>query len=191
VHWQIDAGFYEFDFDKCKFKEFADEYNNQIKDLIDYWVDNIKDKKVLKLYPFLGIFESLYYGIKTKLCCGSGYANYTITTNGKISACPIMNSVENFYCGNLNSKIKDLKKIHCGKPCTECDYYEICGGRCLYSNHAKLWPQVGEKLICSTIIHLIEELKKRIPKIRKLIEQGIVEEIDFEYLKYFGPEIIP
>ena len=151
----------------------------------------MKKGRVLKIYPFLGIFESLYKGTKTKLRCGSGYANYTITTNGKISACPIMNSVEEFYCGTLDSNPLDLKKIHCTEPCTSCNYYTICGGRCLYSNHAKLWNEKGEKLICSTIIHLIEEINKRIPEIRKLIKEGIVEEKDFEYLKYFGPEIIP
>ena len=44
----------------------------------------MKVGKVLKIYPFLGIFDSLYYKTKTKLRCGSGYANYTINTNGNI-----------------------------------------------------------------------------------------------------------
>ena len=61
----------------------------------------------------------------------------------------------------------------------------------MYSNYGKLWPEEGEKLICSTIIHLIESIKKKVPEIKKLIEKGIISEKDFEYEKYFGPEIIP
>ena len=47
------------------------------------------------------------------------------------------------------------------------------------------------KIICKTIINLIEGVKKRIPKIKKLINSKIISEKDFEYEKYFGPEIIP
>ncbi|MCW8965397.1 MAG: TIGR04084 family radical SAM/SPASM domain-containing protein [Candidatus Pacearchaeota archaeon] len=189
IHWQIDAGFYENDFNQKQFTKFTKQYNKQITKLINYWTKQIKKRKVLKLYPLLGIFESLYYKTPTKLRCGSGHSNYTITTNGKISACPIMNSIKEFYCGNLNSK--KLKQIHCIEPCTKCKYYTICGGRCLYSNHAKLWPKSGEKLICQTIIHLIKQIQKQLPTIKKQIKKRKVKETDFKYLKYFGPEIIP
>ncbi len=192
IHLQLDAGFYKNDFNLEKFTKFTNEYNNSIDKLLDLWIKKMKDGKVLMLYPFIGIFDTLYYNKKSKLPCGAGYANYTITTNGKISACPIMNSVENFYCGNLDTNIKDLKQIHCAEePCKSCNYYEICGGRCLYSHYAKLWPKKGEKLICKTIINLIEGIKKRIPEIKKLIDSKIISEKDFEYEKYFGPEIVP
>lgn len=189
IHWQIDAGFYKNDYNYEKFSLFVQEYNNSLTKLSNFWLENIKQGKVLKFYPFLGIFESIYYNKKTKLRCGAGYCNFTITTNGNLSACPIMNSVKNFYCGNIQEGIK--KEIHCIGPCINCKNYEICGGRCLYSNYAKLWPEKGQELICNTIRHLIKEIKRIVPEIRKLIEKGIVKESDFEYEKYFGPEIIP
>ena len=37
----------------------------------------------------------------------------------------------------------------------------------------------------------IEELKKALPEVKKLISEGKIKEADFEYEKYFGPEIIP
>jgi len=191
VHWQLDAGFYQNDFNKEKFEEFAEQYNNQVSKLIDYWVKQIRQGKVLKLYPFLGIFDSLYRNTDSKLRCGAGYANYTITTNGKITACPITNNITDFYCGDLSSKINELKQIQVTQPCNQCSHLNICGGRCLYSNKAKLWPEQGEKLICMTIIHLINELKNKLPEIKQLIKDKIVSEKDFEYEKYFGPEIIP
>jgi hypothetical protein len=54
-----------------------------------------------------------------------------------------------------------------------------------------LWPEEGNKLICKTIKHLISELQKRIPEIEKIIKEGVIVKKDFEYEKYFGPEIIP
>jgi putative peptide-modifying radical SAM enzyme len=190
VHWQLDLGFYKDDFEKNKIEKFVKEYNKSLSKLVDFWLKEMRKGKVLKLYPFLGIFESLYYNKKTKLRCGSGYAGYTINTQGNITACPIMNEITDFYCGNLNSKEK-LKEIYVGEPCVSCDYIDLCGGRCLYSNKAKLWPEKGEKLICKTIIHLIEEIKRVLPEIKELIKKGTINEEDFSYEKYFGPEIIP
>jgi putative peptide-modifying radical SAM enzyme len=189
VHFQIDAGFYKNDYNKEEFSKFTREYNKSLSELINYWVNEMKKGNVLKIYPFLGIFESIYYNKESKLRCGSGYANFTITTNGELSACPIMNSVKTFYCGSIKEGIK--KEIECIEPCISCRYYKICGGRCLYSNYAKLWPRDGEKLICSTIIHLIKEIERVLPEIKNLISKGIVKEEDFSYEKYFGPEIIP
>ncbi len=191
IHWQLDAGFYKSDFDFDKFSKFVEEYNFSIDKLLDFWMDYMKkNKKVLIIYPFVGIFNRLVgWDKETRLPCGSGYANYTITTSGKLSACPIINSVENFYCGNVDSGVE--KEIHCSGVCEKCDYLNICGGRCLYSNYAQLWPREGQDLICKSIIHLIESIKKRIPEIQELIDNETISERDFEYEKYFGPEIIP
>jgi hypothetical protein len=38
---------------------------------------------------------------------------------------------------------------------------------------------------------LIKEIKEKTPEIRRLIEKNIISSKDFEYEKYFGPEIIP
>ncbi len=192
IHWQIDAGFYKFDFNKNNFKEFVKEYNKSIELLVDLWIDYMKKhKKVLKIYPFLGIFECIYYNKKTKLQCGSGHENYTISTNGNLVACPVANGIKEFYCGDLETPKEKIKKIYVQEPCIFCKYLDICGGRCLYSNYAKLWPKEGYDLICKTIIYLIEKIKKEIPKIKELIKEKVVLEEDFKFERYFGPEIIP
>ena len=192
VHWQLDMGFYEFDYNKEKVETFIEEYNKEVLNLINFWVNKIKQGKVLKIYPFLGIFDSLYHNTTTKLRCGSGYVNYTITPSGKITCCPIMDCITDFYVGDIKeSDPNKLKEISVTEPCPLCDYFDLCGGRCLYSNHAKLWPEEGEKQICSAIKFLIDEMKKQIPEIEMLINQQIVTEEQFNYEKYFGPEIIP
>jgi uncharacterized protein len=183
VHWQIDAGFYKNDFDLEKFKKFVLEYNSSIDKLLDWWFSKIKKKKVIKLYPFLGVLNRVKgWDSETRLPCGAGFANFTINTKGDLSACPIMNSVKNFYCGNMEKGVE--KEIDCGNWCVDCDYLNICGGRCLYWKEANLWPKEGNELICSTIKHLIEGIRSR----------GESLELDkekFEFEKYFGPEIIP
>jgi len=189
VHWQLDAGFYKFDFDEEKFSEFVERYNNSILKLIEYWIAQMENGEVLRLYPFVAIMDSLLKNEDSKLRCGSGHTNYTITTNGNLVACPIMGCVKNFYCGNLESE--KLKQIFVGEPCVSCDYLKICGGRCLYSNQAKLWPHEGEELICKSVKHLIDELSRGLPSVKNLIKKGKISEKDFEYEKYFGPEIIP
>ena len=192
VHWQLDMGFYKFDFNKTKIEKFVQEYNKEISKLLNYWLQEMKKGIVLKIYPFLGIFDSVYNNKKTKLRCGSGYANYTITTNGQITCCPIMNSIKNFYVGDIEtSNPKNLKEIYVSDPCGQCEYLDLCGGRCLYSNYAKLWPKEGEELICKTIKHLIDEIKRIAPEIKELSNKNIISEQQFEYEKYFGPEIIP
>lgn len=189
IHWQLDAEFYKFDYSQEEFAKFVNQYNKQITKLLDFWLDEIKNGKVIKLYPFLGLFDTIYHNKESKLQCGSGHSNFTINTSGNLSACPIINSAKNFYCGNLESGI--IKEIHPENWCTDCDYLNICGGRCLYSNIAQLWPKEGHDQVCQTIIHLIEEIKKRIPQIQTAINQSKVSPKDFEFEKYFGPEIIP
>lgn len=191
IHWQIDAGFYKFDFNEEEFNKFVKEYNEEIDKLISWWTKELEKGKVWKFYPFIGIVNRLMgWDKNTKIPCGSGHSNFTINTRGMLSACPIMNSVKNLYCGDIeNSKIKEIDIDD--NECITCKEFTICGGRCLYWRKAKLWPKVGNELICNTIKHLINSLKNKIPKIEKLLKEKIITKEDFEYEKYFGPEIIP
>jgi putative peptide-modifying radical SAM enzyme len=189
IHWQIDAGFYKFDFNKEKFSKFVKEYNDSIDELLDFWVREINKGKVWKFYPFLGIFARLVGWDKNKkLPCGSGHSNFSINTKGDLSACPIMNSVKNLYCGNIENGIE--RKIHI-KGCSNCEYVDICGGRCLYWKEANLWPEEGDNLICKTIKHLIDGVRNIQNQIKKAIDENKVKKEDFDFEKYFGPEIIP
>lgn len=191
IHWQLDAGFFKFDYDKEKFTEFVQEYNKQISKLIDFWIKDMKkNHRVLKIYPFLGIMQDVLNNTKTKLRCGAGYAGYAIDTRGKIIACPIMNSIVDFEAGDLDCQPENLKKFEVNE-CKDCSYLNLCGGRCLYWRKANLWPKSGNELICKTIKHLIDELKSKLPKIQELLQNKTIKLREFDYEKFFGPEIIP
>lgn len=191
VHWQLDAGFYRYDFDERRFREFVTEYNNNVTQLINYWMNELRKGKCLKLYPVVGIVSSFLKKEKARLRCGAGHSGYAITTDGKVIACPIMNYVEDFVAGTLDTHPRNLKKFDVSGRCLHCDIMDICGGRCLYWNRAALWPEEGDNLICSTVKHLIEELKEKYNGIERLIKEGVIGGEDFDYEKYFGPEIIP
>ncbi len=194
IHWQIDAGFYEDDYknNKKEIISFFEKYNTEVKKLVEYWLNEVKKGNVLKIYPFLGIFDALCNSKKMDLQCGSGYANYTIAQNGEISACPIMFDILDVCVGNIKKENpKKLKRISIKNFCLNCEIKDICGGRCLYSNYAELWPKEGQELICNSIKNLIDSIKNILPKINEQIQNKKVSKKDFEYEQFSGPEIIP
>ena len=191
IHWQLDVGFYESDFNENNIKNFIDNYNSSISKLIDYWIKKAEKGNFIKIYPFIGILNRILSLDNSQgLMCGAGHSGYAITTNGKIVACPIMNNIKSFEAGTLDTFPKKLKKFSVPK-CKNCDYYSYCGGRCLYWRSACLWPEKGDELICKSIKHLIKELKNQESKIKDLLDKKIITKKEFDYEKYFGPEIIP
>lgn len=190
VHWQLDVGFYGHDFDKETIRKFFKSYNKSVSKLLGYWVREIEKGNVLKLYPFLAIVDSLLKKESTQIRCGAGHSGYAITTSGKVVACPIMNSIEDFKAGDMNSDPDKLAKFNLSE-CEDCGEFTLCGGRCMYWRKASLWPKEGDEMICDSIRFYLGKIKMALPRIQKAIEEGIIKEKDFEYEKYFGPEIIP
>jgi putative peptide-modifying radical SAM enzyme len=195
VHWQLNAGFWKNDFERRDFKRWSEEsYNHGIRRLVRFWVDYMeKNGSVLRLYPILGVAHSLLCGEeKSLLRCGGGWTNYAIQTNGNIIICPTMWGIKDHYLGHVNtSDPLKLKKVFVGKPCTECDILNICGGRCLYANITKRWNAEAYKLVCDTVRNLIDAIVNELPRVRELVGNGKISLKDFGFMKYNGCEIIP
>jgi len=195
VHWQLDANFWEHDYPKRNFIQWVKtSYNPGITKLVDYWIKKMKEGRVLKLYPFLDLAYDFLHGInKALLRCGSGYTNFTILTNGRIVACPIMVGLKDFYLGDIwNTHPSNLRMDYEWKePCKSCEFFDICGGRCLYGNYLQPWGEKGFSEVCKTVKHLIRTIQSKIPEIKELIEKGVINFEDFDHVKYNGCEIIP
>jgi len=194
IHWQLDAGFWKNDFQKRPFAKWVEEsYNPGIRELAKFWVDFMeREGKVLRLYPFLGMMQSLLKGEKSLLRCGSGWINYSIQTDGHIIPCPIMNGMKDYYLGHIRSVHPlQLRKVYVRQPCTRCENLHECGGRCLYANITKRWSDEAYTLICKTVKNLAESMKVILPRVKRLIDNGKIRLSDFEYMKYNGCEIIP
>jgi len=194
VHWQLDALFWKNDYDGERFTRWVrGKYNPQIRMLVKKWVDYMEKKGVvLKIYPLIGLTQSLLNNESSRLRCGAGWSVYNIQTDGNISPCPVMAGMKGFYVGNIwGNSPSNLKVIHPSTPCDHCEILGLCGGRCLYANVTKLWREEGFRLVCETVKNLTNTLKNNLPRIKQLISEGRLRLDDFEYTKYNSCEIIP
>jgi len=193
IHWQLDANF-AGDFSRRHFAEWVDtSYNPGIRTLVADWVDRMElTGEVTKLYPFLDPMEDLLLGRKSHLRCGSGHANYSIMTDGHIAPCPVMVGMKEYYVGHIRTADpQHLDRIFVGGECTGCGIYDFCGGRCLYSNITKPWNKEERKTVCGTVENLYTTLKDEVPRVRRLIKEGIIAPDAFAHEKFNGCEIIP
>jgi len=195
VHWQLDALFWQNDFDRTQFRAWSENaYNPAVKRLVEMWIERMETfGEVLKLYPILGVMRSLLFNEESKLRCGAGWNTFNIQTDGRITPCPVMAGMKDFYLGSIwDTNPSDLKdSVFVRNPCTECDDYTLCGGRCLYANATKLWGEEGFRQVCGTVASLIASVRNVESRVRQLIHDGRVRIEDFNYGEYNSCEIIP
>jgi len=197
VHWQLNALFWRNDYPRRHdgFLEWVNtSYNPGIQKLADEWVLRMKTNgQVLHIYPFVNIMNTLLRGEKTHLRCGAAWTEYNVQTDGKLSPCPVMSGMSDYYAGDIfNGKPDQLRVIHVSGECLKCDILDLCGGRCLYANATMKWGVKGFLEVCQTVRFLINTLKEKQPEIEKLIKDGTVRLEDFsQRIEYNSCEIIP
>ena len=195
VHWQLDALFWQNDFPKRRFAEWATEsYNPRLRKLIRAWVGHMREKgEVWRFYPLVGVMQSLLMGESSRLRCGAGWIMFNIQTDGNITPCPVMAGLKDFYLGNIRETSPECLKdaVFVSEPCTGCEIYQTCGGRCLYANATKLWGAEGFNQVCGTVRNMVDALREVLPDVRRLMGEGRIRPEDFEYPKYNSCEIIP
>jgi putative peptide-modifying radical SAM enzyme len=194
VHWQLDALFGIRDYGKRRFSEWAESsYNPQIRKLVEFWTDYMeREGRVLRIYPFLGLMRSLLLGERSKLRCGAGWIAFNIRTDGRITPCPVMAGTGPFLGDIRRTDPRDLKDaVQVSGPCPGCDIFGLCGGRCLYANITKLWGDRGFAEVCGTVRNLVNALRDSLPRVREMMENGIIGLKDFHYMEYNSCEIIP
>jgi uncharacterized protein len=198
IHWQLGFEmFWESGVDEDGgLSGWIDSYNTGISSLIKWWVKEMgRTGRVPGLVPFIGLMKSLLSGVPSRLRCGSGIDFFSVMPDGRISACPVAIDHDFSIVGSIffNSPISLCDKVAVGEPCVSCKIFSICGGRCLFVNQVQdMLRMNGYELICSTVRHLVEELKAAVPRVQELIDKGIIEKEYFEYPEFNnGCEIIP
>ena len=191
VHWQLDANFGGL-YAARGFGRWAREsYNPGIRRLVEAWVARMETGEVVHWYPFLDTAWDLVQGAPSLLRCGSGYANYTIQTDGSIVPCPVMTGLTDHYLGHIrDTDPMALPEVRV-PGCIDCDIASFCGGRCLYSAFMAPWPPGAREEVCGTVRHLHDSLLGCLPRIRELLEEGTITPADFDHVKFNGCEIIP
>jgi len=193
IHWQMDAEF-SGDAGTRTFRKWIDEkYNPGIRRLIDTWVARIaRGEGVARWYPFIQLMQDLLAGRESRLRCGSGYANYTIMTDGHIGPCPAMIGMKEYYVGHISSSHPlRLPVVEVGNECKECSIRGFCGGRCLYSQIIRPWPEEMRIAVCDSVRNLHQGLLEALPVVRECIDAGLIREDDLSHTRYNGCEIIP
>jgi putative peptide-modifying radical SAM enzyme len=196
VHWQLNAGFWGNDYQRRNFEQWTEtSYIPGVKQLAGFWVDQMEEQGVvLKLYPLLGIADSLLHEEKNCFMrCGGGWINYAIQTDGNIIPCPTMWGMKKYYLGHIsNVDPRKIKQIFVDQPpCANCSILNVCGGRCLYANVTKRWSDEAYGKVCHTVAELVEAVKTEVPRIQRLLKNEKVNIKDFDFIKYNGCEIIP
>lgn len=195
VHWQMDAQFFEADFKTRNYKEWTQvQYNPQITQLIEWWIEQITTtNKVPLIYPLTAVMNTLLTNEKVPLRCGAGHSVLGLQTNGIVAACPITAGFKPLYMGDLTNSPSELlqKTIVPDRQCTTCEIRNVCGGRCLYANKSQFWGKEGFSQVCDTVFHLVNELKRHLPIIEEKLKQKQLTLESFAYTKYNGVEVIP
>jgi len=196
VHWQLDV---LWDYPPMQryrdFNGWVERYNNGVSRLIHLWIREMEDGHVLGIAPFKGLMWSMLTGERRRyLRCGSGIDAYAIATDGRILACPIAPEFRFNVVGYIDrddiESIRDRALI--GEPCLSCSYYDLCGGRCLFTNKTMFWGLEGFRKVCETVFHLIDELRRVESRVRELVSEGIISLEDIKYPPYTNSvEIIP
>jgi len=194
VHWQLDV-FWTGDRNWHDLKSWVNRvYNPGITKLAEYWIEKITKGIIPGIVPFQGVMKTLLAGKPVTLPCGAGNDFFAINTSGLITACPISPDMEEMHVGDISSSDPENLRgcISVGEPCLSCEYYGICGGRCLFANKTNLWGREDFNLVCQTVKHLVNEMKKIQPLIEDLIADGTLKREDFDYPSYNNScEIIP
>jgi len=175
VHWQLDVVWDE----RWDLKTFVTEnYLPGIEKLMSQFMENARNGRIIKIVPFLGILSSFYFKKFKYFPCGAGKYSITINSDGRILACPIAVSEE---WNNIGLVGKGFKPLTMPQECINCEYFNYCGGRCLYSFMERYWGNEGFKEICDITKKTIDIVLSKTMELNELIDKKIISKDQLRY----------
>jgi len=193
VHWQLDVFWSDLQA-RPGILSWLDRYDDGVRALIDDFALSLRSGRPLGIVPFLPVMRTLLTGEPTHIRCGSGIDSFSIMTSGEVHACPIAPELLYSRVGDIGSSTPDSLRMSrpVGPPCTECDIFGVCGGRCLYSNMTMSWGREMFDRVCLSTRRMIEGLERLVPVAEYLMDEGVLAEDAFEHPQINdGCEIIP
>ncbi len=169
IHWQLNVVWCDrWNFEKWAWNVYIPGFEKLVKLFLEY----AEHGTILKIVPITGILTAILFKPFNGVPCGSGYRSFTINSDGRILACPIAVREDWAVLGDVYSGIKRIIEI--GEPCRSCPYFNLCGGRCLYSYYEKSWGYEGFLSICEVTKKCIDMILSISDRIRELITTGII-----------------
>jgi len=177
IHWQLTALFRSDEWGGLRAARvrdwFEQSYNPGISSLVRFWTDELVAGRYHRIVPFAPLIHDLITGDRvSSVRCGSGWAMWSIDSNGDIYPCPVMRWYPQHRLGNIaDADPAALPQQPAREPCASCDLLGLCGGRCLHAQWHNAWGPAGFALVCQSIRHLLAELTEVAPIVEQLIAE--------------------
>ncbi len=190
VHWQLNVIWSE----RWNFIEWANEsYKPGIKKLVDEFLKESRDGRVMGLVPILGVLNAYIYKPFKGVPCGAGYNSVAVSTDGRVLSCPIAVTEKWANLGTVERGFR-INEPSVSEMCKSCDLLPYCGGRCLYfiNEGANYWGKSGVNEVDEITKFTVREIIRIGPEIRELINEGILKREQIVYDPILdSTEIIP
>ena len=129
--------------------ENADEKKSilsyRLKELSDYFIDNMKNKRLIKVSNLLRGLNAIHMGQKRSFPCSAGFDTYALSADGSIYFCHRFNNVDEYKWGNVLEGFDDEKRISFlnhhhvesrnDSECNSCWASILCGGDCYHATY--------------------------------------------------------
>ncbi len=194
VHWQLDVFWNDLG-DELKMEDWLSDYDEGIKNLVDYFGNALQRGVVPGIAPFIPVLRTLVTGLPIPhIWCGSGRDSFAVMTSGRVDVCPIAPDLSYSQIGDIwqstPESIRDNTPV--GEPCSLCPDKWVCGGRCLFANKTMFWGRKWFDRVCVSTRNMIGELNKLVEPTRKLMNDEILPRDALDYPRINnGCEIIP
>lgn len=119
-----------------------------IDTLVDYFIANMHQKKLLRITTFLDALYAINYGSRKGpryFPCSAGKSIYSININGDIYPCRRLSGIEQYKWNNISQPFDNDRRreflsnhmvfIRDSGKCLECWAKYLCGGTCYYGSH--------------------------------------------------------
>lgn len=174
VHWQLDV-IWDSRWDVLSWARA--NYLPGIRKLVNLFLSELERGRVLGIVPILGILSAYLHKPYIGPPCGAGYRAVSVSTDGRILACPIAVREDWAVLGNVNVgfKLMDIES-HLPEMCRTCEYKQYCGGRCLYAikEGERYWGKEGVLEVDEVTKETIKIILEAAPRVRELIEKGVI-----------------
>lgn len=170
VYWQVVS--------KPRFRDpegFTHRYEERIVELVDFWVDNLRAGKFLKIIPFVAITGTMLFGYQRgapSFRCGAGWGLQVIDLDGTIYWCDEYTGDPKGAVGSLQDGTPDLNyEPHTAvfPDCASCEVSDICLGRC--KKCLKEYEPDHVRLYCRITRRLINALRERLDQVGEAVEK--------------------
>ena len=129
-------------------KKDLQKLSNRLHLFANYFIEQLKDKQLVRLRNLIRILSSIHYGCKKTpkdYPCGAGNSTYALAVNGDIYLCHRFNNISEYRWGNiyqgfqvekrqefLNRHIMSLRD---SSRCANCWARYLCGGTCYNTSY--------------------------------------------------------